>query len=148
MKSKNQQKMAKQSSSKTVVGKNETASGSIRKEIVAYAKKYEWNPYAWGGTSLTKGADCSGFVQTVFKDNGIKIPRTSRQQASSGKEVALSKIKPADLIFYRNGAFINHVAIYIGDGKVISASSKKNGIRITDYDYRIPCKAVTYIEDN
>lgn len=127
--------------------KSGVTNANIRKDIVAYAIRFEGNPYAWGGTSLTKGADCSGFAQTVFKDKGIKIPRTSRQQAAGGTKVAIANVKPADLIFYRKAAIINHVAIYIGGGKVISASSKKTGIRITKYDYRTPYKAVSYIND-
>lgn len=127
---------------------NKVVSTSIRNEIVTYAKKFEGNPYVWGGTSLTKGADCSGFCQSVFRDKGIKIPRTSRMQAASGKEIAIDNVKPADLVFYRKNRIINHVAIYIGDDKVISASSKKTGIKIAKYDYRQPYKAVSYIEDN
>lgn len=123
------------------------ASVNLRNQIVMYAKKFEGNPYVFGGTSLTRGADCSGFAQTVFKDNGIKIPRTSKQQAAAGKEIAIDRIKPADLIFYGDKGAINHVAIYIGNGQVISASSKKTGIRLTEYNYRVPCKAVSYINE-
>ncbi len=130
---------------KTPVTKNTTA--DLRNKIVVYAKKFEGNPYVFGGTSLTRGADCSGFAQAVFKDNGIKIPRTSKQQAAGGKEISIDKIKPADLIFYGEKGAINHVAIYIGDGQVISASSKKTGIRLTEYNYRVPYKAVSYIDE-
>lgn len=123
-------------------------STNIRNEIIAYAQKFEGNPYVWGGTSLTKGADCSGFTQTVFKDKGIKIPRTSRMQAADGREIDIKSVMPGDLIFYGKDGTINHVAIYLGEGKVISASSKKTGIRITKYDYRQPYKVVSYIKDN
>jgi cell wall-associated NlpC family hydrolase len=144
-----QQKITKKSiASPEPTNKSRAVSSSIRQDIVAYAKKFEGGPYVWGGTSLTKGADCSGFTQSVFKDKGIKIPRTSRSQAASGKKISINKVKPADLIFYRKNGIINHVAIYIGDGKVISASSKKNGIRITEYDYRDPYKAVSYMKDS
>ena len=121
-------------------------SAAIRKEIVAYALQFEGNPYVWGGTSLTKGADCSGFTQSVFKDRGINIPRTSKSQAAEGKEVSLSDIEPADLLFYKKNGTINHVAIYLGDGKVISAGSPSTGIRVLDYNYRKPFKAVSYID--
>jgi cell wall-associated NlpC family hydrolase len=118
---------------------------SLRKEIVEYALKFEGNPYVWGGTSLTNGADCSGYVQSVFKDKGIDIPRTSRAQADGGTKVSLNGIKPGDLIFYTKNGIINHVAIYIGGNKVISASSPQTGIRVTPYNYRLPYKAVSYI---
>ncbi|HWT27781.1 MAG TPA: C40 family peptidase, partial [Mobilitalea sp.] len=118
---------------------------SRRSKIVSYALKFNGNPYVWGGTSLTNGADCSGFTQSVFRDNGIYIPRDSRSQASSGTRVSISNIKPGDLVFYSNGSNINHVALYIGNGQVISASSPKLGIRITNIYYRNPVKAVSYI---
>lgn len=119
---------------------------ALRAEIVQYALQFEGNPYVWGGTSLTKGADCSGFTQSVFKNKGITIPRTSKSQANGGKKVPLSKIQPADLIFYRKNGQINHVALYLGNKKVIHASNPKTGIKISKYDYRKPYKAVSYID--
>lgn len=118
---------------------------SIRSRIVTYALKFEGNPYVWGGTSLTNGADCSGFTQAIFADFGISIPRTSRTQATGGRRVSISEIQPGDLIFYARNGTINHVAIYIGNGKVINASSPSTGIRICSYNYRPPYKAVSYI---
>ncbi|HWT75846.1 MAG TPA: C40 family peptidase [Mobilitalea sp.] len=147
MKSEDIKSSKKQPDSSTVPMKSAEVPTNIRSELVAYALKFEGNPYVWGGTSLTKGTDCSGFTQSVFKDKGINIPRTSKMQASGGKEIAIDNMKPADLIFYGKDGTINHVAIYIGNGKVISASSKKTGIRITQYDYRQPYKAVSYIEN-
>jgi len=117
----------------------------LRRTVIEYALKFNGNPYVYGGTSLTKGTDCSGFVQSVFRDNEIILPRTSRDQAAQGKKVPLNKIQPADLLFYQKNGSINHVAIYIGNGKVIHASNPKYGIRITNYNYRTPCKAVSYI---
>ncbi|WMJ89022.1 C40 family peptidase [Anaerocolumna sp. MB42-C2] len=126
--------------------KSKKDSTGFRKEIVNYALKFEGNPYVWGGTSLTNGADCSGFTQSVFRDKGIDIPRTSKLQAAEGQAISLSDIKPADLLFYKKNGIINHVAIYIGDGKVISAGSPSTGIRVLDYNYRKPYKAVNYID--
>ncbi len=120
---------------------------SLRQKIVNYALKFEGNPYVWGGTSLTRGADCSGFIQSVFEDFGIYVPRTSRAQASSGKRISMSDIRPGDLIFYRKNGVINHVALYIGNGKVIGAKSSGEGIRITRYNYRTPYKAVRYVNN-
>ncbi len=130
---------------------NSSSSGSytnssLRNSIVQFALKYEGNPYVWGGTSLTNGTDCSGFTKSVFSNFGISIPRTSRSQAVSGKRISISDLQPGDLVFYARGGSINHVAIYIGNGKVISASSPETGIRITSYNYRTPIKAVSFID--
>lgn len=119
----------------------------IRVDICQYAKEFLGNPYVWGGTSLTKGADCSGFVQGVFKKYGVRLPRTSREQANSGTTVSLSEVKAGDLIFYGNGRHINHVAIYIGGGQVIHASNRKTGIKISNMTYRSPVKAVRVLYD-
>lgn len=120
----------------------------IRVDIVEYAKQFVGNPYVWGGTSLTKGADCSGFVQSVFKKYGVKLPRTSREQAKVGTKISVSELKAGDLIFYTNGSgTINHVALYIGGGQVVHASSPKTGIRISKYNYRTPHKCVSVLYD-
>jgi cell wall-associated NlpC family hydrolase len=118
---------------------------SLRQQIVNYALRFKGNPYVWGGTSLTRGADCSGFTQSVLRNFGIYIPRTSRAQANSGKRVSMDKIQPGDLIFYRKNGVVNHVTMYIGNGKVIGAASRREGINIKKYNYRTPYKAVRYI---
>lgn len=95
---------------------------------MAYAKKFVGNPYRYGGTSLTKGADCSGFTQSVYKKFGISLPRTSSEQRSAGKKVSgLKNAKAGDLICY-----YGHVAIYMGNNKIVHASSKKTGIKISN----------------
>lgn len=120
----------------------------VRVDLVEYAKKSLGNPYKWGGTSLTKGADCSGFVLSVFKNYGIKLSHSARAQANEGKKISVSDLKPGDLVFYANSSgTINHVAIYIGGGQVIHASSPKTGIKISKYNYRSPVKAVRVIND-
>lgn len=118
---------------------------SLRSEIVEYARQFIGNPYTYGGTSLTMGTDCSGFTQSVFKSKGIALPRTAREQAEGGKEFPLNKIRPGDLIFYEKSGKINHVALYIGNKEVIHASNPESGIKISRYDYRKPCKAVSYL---
>ncbi|MBD5505897.1 MAG: SH3 domain-containing protein [Lachnospiraceae bacterium] len=119
----------------------------IRVDICQYAKEFLGNPYVWGGTSLTKGADCSGFVLSVFKKYGVSLPHSSVAQANCGTTIKVSEAKPGDLIFYGNGKSINHVAICIGNGQVIHASSPKTGIKISNISYRSPIKAVRILYD-
>lgn len=114
----------------------------IRVDLCQYAKQYVGNPYVWGGTSLTKGADCSGFVLSVFKNFGISLPRNSRSQSGAGTKITIDEAQPGDLIFYAKGGTINHVALYIGGGQVVHASSPKTGIKISKYNYRTPAKIV------
>ncbi|HHV13155.1 MAG TPA: SH3 domain-containing protein [Clostridiales bacterium] len=137
----------RQGSASNTTNNNSSSSSSLRDSIVQFALQFRGNPYVWGGTSLTKGTDCSGFTQSVFRNYGISIPRTSRSQAVGGKRISLSDLRPGDLVFYARNGRINHVAIYIGGGKVISASSPKTGIRVTSYNYRTPYKAARYIND-
>lgn len=110
----------------------------LRINLCQYAKEFIGNPYVWGGTSLTKGADCSGFVQSVFKHFGVSLPRSSREQVNVGTKISLADAQPGDLIFYAKGGTINHVALYIGNGQVVHASSPKTGIRISNATYRTP----------
>ena len=119
----------------------------VRVDICQYAKEFIGNPYVWGGTSLTKGADCSGFVMKVFQKYGVKLPRNSRAQANCGTTIKVAEAKPGDLIFYAKGKTINHVAIYIGNGQVVHASSPKTGIKISNVSYRSPYKAVRVLYD-
>lgn len=121
------------------------AAGGSRASIVSYALQFVGNPYRSGGTSLTNGADCSGFTSSVFRDSGVSIPRDSRSQAASGTEIDVANVQPGDLLFYSNGSRINHVALYIGNGQVVHASTAKTGIKISSYNYRTPCKAVSYL---
>lgn len=130
-----------------VVGPGSAAVVSAtRTAIVAYAKQFLGNPYVYGGTSLTNGADCSGFTQAVFANFGISTARSSRDQAEKGREIAVAQAQPGDLLFYASGDYINHVALYIGNGEVIHASNSTTGIIISPYNYRTPCKAVTFLE--
>lgn len=128
----------------TAVSQKELMFGSgvseTRVSLVAYAKQFIGNPYVWGGTSLTKGADCSGFVLSVFKKYGVSLPRTSREQAKAGTGINLSEARPGDLIFYAKGGTINHVAIYIGNGQVVHASNPRSGIKISNATYRTPAR--------
>lgn len=119
----------------------------VRVELCEYAKQFVGNPYVWGGTSLTKGADCSGFVLSVYKKFGISLPHSSRAQANCGTKISLSEARPGDLVFYAKGGRINHVGIYIGGGQIVNASSPKTGIRIANVHYRNPVKVVRILQD-
>lgn len=113
---------------------NVSSNKKLGTQIASYAKQFVGNPYVHGGTSLTKGADCSGFTQSVFKHFGIKLPRTASSQAKVGKKVSFSELEPGDLVFYSNGGSrISHVAIYIGNGKIVHAQTPRLGIGITTY---------------
>jgi len=110
----------------------------VRVDLCQYAKEFIGNRYVWGGTSLTKGADCSGFVLSIYKKYGISLPHSSGAQAGYGSKVSPSEAQPGDLFFYAKGGRINHVAIYVGNGQVVHASSPSTGIRISNAFYRTP----------
>ena len=119
----------------------------VRIDLVNFALKYVGNRYVWGGNSLTNGVDCSGFTQQVYKRFGITLPRTSYTQPSAGRKIKASQAKPGDLFFYGDSSGINHVAIYIGNGKIVHAANKRDGIKISNAYYRTPKCVVTYFND-
>ena len=120
----------------------------VRVELVEYAKQFLGNPYVWGGTSLTKGTDCSGFTLSVFKKFGVKLSHHAATQAKEGTKISASDLQPGDLVFYADSrGNINHVALYIGGGQVIHASSARTGIKISKYNYRTPVKYVRVLRD-
>ena len=98
--------------------------------VVDYAYQFLGNPYVWGGTSLTNGADCSGFVQSVYAHFGISLPRTSYEQRTAGDEISYAEAQPGDLILYEG-----HVGIYMGDGKIINAMNEAQGIGVCSATY-------------
>lgn len=101
-------------------------------QIAVYAQQFVGNPYVYGGTSLTNGADCSGFVQSVYKNFGISLPRTSGAQGACGTNVGgIGNAKAGDLVWYSG-----HIGIYIGNGQIVHASSAKTGIKISNASYR------------
>lgn len=103
---------------------------SIKTNLVNYSLKFVGNPYVSGGTSLTNGADCSGFVQSIYRYFGYSLPRTTVEQAVIGVEVSIEEIELGDIVSYGYNGFATHSAIYIGEGKIIHSSTPEMGIRI------------------
>lgn len=124
-----------------------TGVSNKRVELINLAKEHLGERYVWGGTRLGVGVDCSGFTQALYRAMGYSIPRTSRSQAASGTKISESQLKPGDLVFYGSSSYINHVAMYIGNGQVIHASNRRDGIKISNMKYRSPVKYVRYISD-
>ena len=102
--------------------------GEVRSSVVEFASQFIGNPYVWGGTSLTEGADCSGFVQSVYKEYGVDLPRVAADQAQYGTKIAVEDAQPGDLIFYARDGYVYHVVIYAGNGKMVEAMGTKYGI--------------------
>ena len=125
--------------------KAEQARVEHRENIAQFAVQFVGNPYVYGGTSLTNGADCSGFVMSVFKEFGYDLPRVAAAQYEASQKKDLSQMETGDLVFYGAGG-INHVALYIGDGKVVHALNSNKGIVITDYNYDTPVGVGTYVK--
>ena len=119
------------------------ATASARQNLVDYALQFVGGPYRAGGNDPHTGVDCSGFVRYVMQHGaGISMNRSSGSQATQGHAVNSSQMQPGDLLFYSGGSGINHVAMYIGDGKIVHASTYATGIKISKWNYRNPVKIV------
>ena len=120
------------------------AAASARQNLVDYALQFVGGPYRAGGNDPHTGVDCSGFVRYVMQHGaGISMNRSSGSQATQGHAVNSSQMQPGDLLFYSGGSGINHVAMYIGDGKIVHASTYATGIKISKWNYRNPVKIVS-----
>lgn len=113
----------------TMTSVKEASKGSsVRNAILEFASQFVGNPYVWGGTSLTEGADCSGFVQQIYSNFGYSLPRVAEDQAQYGMQIPVEDAAPGDLIFYAENGYIYHVVMYAGDGKTIEAANEDVGI--------------------
>jgi len=128
--------------------KEGTPSGEIRESILQFASQFIGNPYVWGGTSLTDGADCSGFVQQIYKQYGYDLPRVAEDQSQCGTKIPVEDAQPGDLIFYAKEGHIYHVVMYAGDGKTIEAASTKLGIIEGKVNTKNAVWATRIINDN
>ena len=99
-----------------------------RESMVNFALQFLGNPYVWGGTSLTNGCDCSGFVQSIYAYYGYSLPRVADAQSGYGMQIPISSAQPGDLIFYAKNGYVYHVSMYIGNGQVVHAAGRKLGI--------------------
>lgn len=124
-----------------------TGVSDVRVSLVQFALQYVGNRYVWGGTSLTKGIDCSGFTMRVYEHFGISLPHYSVSQSGYGRRIKASEAKPGDLFFYGNDGGINHVGIYIGNGQLVHASCPTSGIKISSASYRSPICVIRLIND-
>ena len=121
-----------------------SSSSDLGQQIASYAVQFVGNPYVYGGTSLTNGADCSGFVQSVFANFGIGLSRTAASQASGGTSVSFDSLQAGDLLFYSSSGSVDHVALYIGGGQIVHAANSASGIIISNAYYSTPVAARRY----
>ncbi|MEG1145395.1 MAG: C40 family peptidase [Clostridium sp.] len=122
----------------------ETGDISARQQVVDYALQFVGGRYVYGGNDPHSGVDCSGFTRYVMQHGaGISLNRSSGSQASQGRSISAEEIQPGDLVFYSSGRRINHVALYIGNGQIVHASTARTGIKISNWTYRSPIKIVS-----
>lgn len=120
---------------------------SKRQQVVDYALSFVGGRYVWGGTDPHTGADCSGFTGYILRNaGGVSISRSSAEQAGEGRTVSAENMKPGDLLFYSKGGGVNHVAMYIGNGQVVHASSSKTGIIVSAWNYRTPVRIASFLD--
>ncbi len=122
------------------------AAVNVRQNLVNYALQFVGRPYRAGGNDPHVGADCSGFVKYVMQYGaGISMNRSSGAQASQGTAISADVMQPGDLLFYGQGSRINHVAMYIGNGQIVHASTERTGIKISKWNYRMPVRIVSML---
>ncbi len=121
---------------------------AVRNSIVEYALQFVGNAYVYGGNDPHTGVDCSGFTRYILSNKaGVYLNRTAASQSSQGRAISPEEARPGDLVFYSGGGGINHVAIYIGNGRIVHASTEKTGIITSNMYYRTPAKVVNMLGD-
>ena len=120
----------------------------LRSEIVTYALQFVGNRYKYGGTNPNTGVDCSGFTSYVMRHAAsVELPHSSGGQSRLGRVVSSSEMRPGDIICYGSGKRINHVALYIGNGQIVHASTERTGIKVSRWNYRTPVRIVNVLGD-
>ena len=120
----------------------------LRSEIVTYALRFVGNRYKYGGTNPNTGVDCSGFTSYVMRHAAsVELPHSSGGQSHMGRVVSSSEMRPGDIICYGSGKKINHVALYIGNGQIVHASTERTGIKVSRWNYRTPVRIVNVLGD-
>lgn len=118
----------------------------FRQSVVDYALQFVGKPYVYGGTDPNSGIDCSGFTRYVMSHAaGVYLSRTAAQQSQTSAGISESEVRPGDLVFYGSGGYVGHVAIYIGNGKIVHASNERTGITVSGWKYRTPMKIVSVL---
>lgn len=124
----------------------QTAQTNTRQQVVDYALQFVGGRYRYGGSDPRTGVDCSGFTRYVMQNGaGVSLNRSSGSQATQGRAISAAEMQPGDLIFYSNGKRINHVALYIGNGQIVHASTERTGIKTSNWNYRTPVKIVSVL---
>lgn len=124
----------------------EEAERDRRQTVVNYALSFVGGAYVYGGNDPHSGVDCSGFTRYVLSHAaGICLGRSSRDQAAQGTTVSADQMQPGDLLFYGSGGRVNHVAMYIGDGKIVHASTERTGIKVSEWNYRAPIRIASFL---
>lgn len=122
------------------------ANTSRRQKVVDYALQFVGGRYKYGGVDPYTGVDCSGFTRYVLQNGaGVPMTRSSTTQSLQGVQVSAEQMQPGDLIFYGGGSRINHVAMYIGNGQIVHASTERTGITVSNWNYRTPVKIMNVI---
>lgn len=129
------------------VSTSSTSASDSREKLKAFALSLVGNRYVYGGTNPSTGFDCSGFTKYVYKHAlGIDLLRSSAMQATMGREVSLGELEVGDLLIYARSGRINHVSMYIGDGRIVHAATSKTGVITDRLEYRTPIKAIRIVE--
>ena len=125
----------------------EEEQSTIRSSVVNYALSFLGNRYVYGGEDPHSGVDCSGFTRYILGNAaGVYVSRTSRDQSTEGRTVTAEEMQPGDLLFYTHGrGGVDHVAMYIGNGQIVHASTEKTGIKISRWDYRTPVRIAIFL---
>ncbi|MGP1349760.1 MAG: C40 family peptidase [Stomatobaculum sp.] len=117
-----------------------------RQAVVDYALSFVGGRYVYGGTDPHSGVDCSGFTRYILSNAaGVSVGRTSRDQACEGTTISAGEMQPGDLLFYGSGSYVSHVAMYIGNGQIVHASTERTGIKVSNWDYKAPLRIASFL---